>query len=529
MTKWKYNLVVCIICCIGCFIRFGGISVLPAGLNQDEASIGYEAYSLLYDGADRNGNRYPIHLTAWGNGQNALYAYLSIPVIKLFGLSPFSVRFINALFSCVSLLVFFLLIKTTWGRKKGLAALAFFVICPWSIMSARWGLEGNIFPALFLFGVYFLVKGMGKQPYCYLIAALFFGISLYSYGTSYLIVPVFLLLVFIYLFKKGHVTWKTVVPSIAILLLLATPMMLYVVINTFDLQPVEWCGFTIPKMVENRMGGVFNLFSGNFFYTLAKNVVRFFAFLFLQSDNSLYNAIPSFGLIYHVSLPFFLIGIVFVIVKRSWNTVDFVFLAWLASSVLLGVTIHANINRICIIVIPMLYFSLKGMWFVLRQVEGKYKAACRNAVIGFYLVSFSFFAGYYTTSFNKQNKEHFAFGLGEAIQFAEKEFPLSTINVTTHSVNMPYIYVCFYTQLDPDTYRNTVSYERTIGDNGFRKVVSVARYRFVPNSLDYPEAAIVSVDEFLCSQGKAETRNFKKFGNYYVIYPKEKNGCETDI
>ncbi|MBF1030099.1 MAG: hypothetical protein HXK91_07880, partial [Lachnospiraceae bacterium] len=44
---------------LGCFLRFYHLTRLPDGLNQDEASIGYEAFSLAFYGVDRYGNPFP--------------------------------------------------------------------------------------------------------------------------------------------------------------------------------------------------------------------------------------------------------------------------------------------------------------------------------------------------------------------------------------------------------------------------------------------------------------------------------------
>ncbi|MGH2541274.1 MAG: hypothetical protein ACRDIB_00665, partial [Ardenticatenaceae bacterium] len=67
---------------------FGG---MPPGLNQDEVSIGYEAFSLLHFGIERNGFSFPAHLVSWGSGQNVLYAYLAMPFVA-WGLTPVTVR-----------------------------------------------------------------------------------------------------------------------------------------------------------------------------------------------------------------------------------------------------------------------------------------------------------------------------------------------------------------------------------------------------------------------------------------------------
>ena len=60
VMKWlkanNFIILVCIILLLGFLVRLIGITDYPNGLNCDEASIGYEAYSLLNYGIDRNGN-----------------------------------------------------------------------------------------------------------------------------------------------------------------------------------------------------------------------------------------------------------------------------------------------------------------------------------------------------------------------------------------------------------------------------------------------------------------------------------------
>ena len=53
---------------LGCFLRFYHLTTLPDGLNQDEASIGYEAFSLAFYGVDRYGNPFPVYPITWGSG-----------------------------------------------------------------------------------------------------------------------------------------------------------------------------------------------------------------------------------------------------------------------------------------------------------------------------------------------------------------------------------------------------------------------------------------------------------------------------
>ena len=67
-------------------LRCVGFGIIPAGINQDEAMAGVDAWALSQYGTDRYGIRYPVHFTAWKYGQmSVLRSYCMIPLIKLLG------------------------------------------------------------------------------------------------------------------------------------------------------------------------------------------------------------------------------------------------------------------------------------------------------------------------------------------------------------------------------------------------------------------------------------------------------------
>src|SRR3989338_88548 len=79
-------------------LRLFGLTRYPAGLNADEAALGYNAYSLLLTGKDEHGHSWPVNLESFGDFKPAGYAYLLIPFIKIFGLTEFAVRLPSAIF-----------------------------------------------------------------------------------------------------------------------------------------------------------------------------------------------------------------------------------------------------------------------------------------------------------------------------------------------------------------------------------------------------------------------------------------------
>ena len=79
--KSKWILVAILI--LAAVLRLYRLADFPAGLNADEAALGYNAYSLLLTGKDEHGHSWPVNLESFGDFKPAGYAYLLIPFIKV--------------------------------------------------------------------------------------------------------------------------------------------------------------------------------------------------------------------------------------------------------------------------------------------------------------------------------------------------------------------------------------------------------------------------------------------------------------
>ena len=313
IEKIKQNQVKIIVIAIilfGCLIRIFNISNIPNALNCDEASAGYEAYSILNYGIDRNGNFMPSFLVAWGSGQNALLSYVMIPFIKVLGLTTLSVRLPMAILGCISLVIFYLLLKKISNQKIAIIGLTFFAICPWHVMKSRWGLESNLFPDLILIFAYLLVKGLeDKNKILYYLSFIVAGLAAYSYGTSYYFLPVFIIPLLWILVKKEKITIKEAIISLLIVGIVSLPIVLYVVINTLNLPQINLPFLTVPKLEVNRYKELTSIFSSQFFTVAIKNFMDSMRILILQSDGLPWNNVIPFGTMYIFSTIFTLIGI----------------------------------------------------------------------------------------------------------------------------------------------------------------------------------------------------------------------------
>ena len=503
---------------LGILVRVVGIGEAPRGFNQDEASAGYDAFAILKYGIDRNGMHNPVHLIAWGSGQNAAYSWLCMPFIALLGLSVWSVRLPMALVGCVSLVIFYFLLKNIHRENKAFVLLGtfLFAIFPWHIMKSRWSLESNLFPDLVLWGTFLLSQYLRKEKSGYLYTSMFlFGFSAYSYGSAYCFLPFFVLPVGICLLLRKKVTWKQALLGVLVLGGTVLPILLFVFINTFDYPQIELGFLTIPRLYVNRHTEMASVFSGNFLESSLKNFRDALKILVTQEDGLPWNAMPPFGLTYRVTLPLTLWGLVLClknIRKRNAQGPEFLMDLWFAASVVLMFVVKPNINRINIIMIPWMYYTIAGTVDLAGRIPHGPKAA---AVL--FSAAFLLFAKTYFTDYQSMMEHKFSYGLGDAItQAAQAEADRVYV---TDKTDMPYIYTLFYTQTDPNVYRSTVRYRTSHVD--FEEVASFDRYVFgLPETIDPEENAVYVLYQPELEKFPEDEFEMTEWGDFALAVPR---------
>ena len=504
-NNYKIIIMYCVFV-IGFLVRSVSIDKYPKGLNCDEASSGYEAFSILNYGIDRNENSFPVFLEAWGSGQNALYTYIMIPFVKLMGLNIISTRLPMVLISCVSLIVWFKLLKEIKGENFAIIGLCFLAICPWHIMKSRWGLESNVFPDLTLYAIFYIVKYIKENKCNYLyIASMVLGITGYSYGTSYFFLPIFCFLLYIYLLctKKAKIT--SILISLLIIFIICLPIMLYVVINTFDLNQINLGFMTIPKLPVNRYEQQTSLFDGNILYNFIINFKNSFEILIKQNDGCTWNCINGFGIYYIFSLPLLIIGLIEVIKNNEKN--QWIINVWfIAAFLLLFVFKEININRINILFFPLIYYISDGLYLVIKE-----KNIYLN--IGIIFIYTIFFVLFEIKYFNDDNKNFvFVDDIKEMIEYVDL---IETDNIyIDYSFKEPYIYILYYTKCDVHTFINTVQYFDSNNLGRFDNVKAFGKYKFyLPNKkLEQNE---------ICVLKKNDNINYELYKNYKIKEFKE--------
>lgn len=448
----------------GALLRFLCLGSFPPGLNQDEASIGFDAWSLLRWGMDRNGDAWPVLFVSWGSGQNVLYAYLSFPFLALFGLSAVSLRLCAAFWGSVSLAAFWLLARRAGGKGFGLAALALLALNPWHLLLSRWALESNLLPSFLLLGVLALCY-VNRNPWMLCLSAALFALGLYAYGTAFLFLPLFLLGASIRVLRRGYVKLRHFLLALDLFLLIALPLILCQLRNALGLPGMKLLWMTLPALTETRQAATVS-FSPKHLLELGKLLWR-------QSDGLPWNSAGPFGLFYGLpGLLFVLLGLGSLLGKlrkRELGDARFYVLMSLLSALAASLFIDVNVNRVNFLFLPLVWCQAEGLWFLRRRFFPALLPCL--AALGLATV---LLGNWYVTKGAERIGPAFHEGLTEAIAYAESLEPDSVW--ISGRVNMPYIYVLFETKADTREFLDTVRYRNPHG--AFRQVSSFGRYSF---------------------------------------------------
>ena len=451
---------------LGFALRFCGLGSCPWGLNQDEASAGYEAWALLQSGTDRCGSAWPVLFISWGSGQNVLMSYLAMPFIALFGLNELTVRLPNAISGCLSLIVFWLFARRAGGKGFGIFALFILCVNPWHIMMSRWALESNQLPFFLLLGIYFTSRAK-ERPFCLLPAAAAFGLALYAYGTAFFFLPIFLIAAVVWLGRDFRM--KSFLPALGIFIIIAMPVSLCQLRNALGLEGMSLFGLTLPKLTEGRQAAT-SVFGGGGIRAAIANFSSFLKILWTQTDGLSFNSMPLRygGLFYFFGLPTSIAGAALCFARRRRDAGQLMLTALLCG-VLCAFFIDCNINRINMVWLPCIYFSALGSWWILCKVKKLIPAAA--AVM---LCCFVLFCANYKTEFENKGNSSFFPGLGEAIEYC-LDSGCEDIYISNY-VNQPYIFALFYSETSPEKFIDTVDYPYPKA--AFRPVRSFGIFRF---------------------------------------------------
>ena len=498
----KYILIAILI--VAAFLRLWRLGNIPPSLTPDEASLGYNAYSVLKTGRDEYGKLLPVIFKSFGDYKPGLYVYLTVPSVLVFGLNEFAVRLPSALFGIISVWLIYLVVKKLFhsleikNYKLEIIAAAVAAMNPWLIYFSRGAWEVNVSLALTLAGIYFFLKL--EQSTKYIVhSAVFFALTLICYqGAKLSTGIVVLLLIAIYLKRIIKLEPKKIIIAIVLGLLISSPILLSFtsgqtgrleVFSVFSYRrPAEYLQAFLDQGNEKVgtlsyylfhsealnfkrgiMGRYFNHFSGRF--------------LFFEGDwgNPRHSA-PYSGMLLLSDLVLLMVGI-YTLVRSKLNKEHWFIIAWLIlaplPSVLSRDQVHAvrSINMVIPLII-ILSFGLSNIMEILNKNRLKIILYAGGGII--YLAGLLYFLDSYFIHVPKHNSQLWEYGYKQVVQEVSKiQQNYKTIKVQ-QSFAQPYIYFLFYQKYDPAKYQKNA--KLTVADSALDVgyVTQIDNIKFVP-------------------------------------------------
>jgi len=442
------------------------IGNVPSGLYLDEAGQGYSAYSILLTGKDEFGKPYPFIFRAFTDFKPPIYTYLIVPLIPIFGLTVFTVRFPSLVFSVLTIPILFLLInKLTNNKTLANISVILLAISPWHILFGRTAYECNIALFFLISGILLFYFGL-KKPLMLIFSAISFALAFQSYHAQRLITPFMTLILFIkyrqVIFTKSY--RKYVIISFIVGMIILIPSL------TVSFTPgflARATGLNIFSVKEKTPSGTINEGIGNLKPILNNRLLlttKEFAslytsyisprYMFQLGDYGPRSSYPELATFFVWQAPFYIYGLYKLIKSKRLGELKFLILSLLFISPIPAAITRDPYSSIRALqmVIPqtiIITFGILNVWILIKNHIFKYTALLLFAVIVLYSLTKLYSSVIILNEFYRAKE--WDYGWNQLAQTLKSLDPQKTVVVDT-ARHGPYIELLFFLKYDPRIY-----------------------------------------------------------------------------
>jgi 4-amino-4-deoxy-L-arabinose transferase-like glycosyltransferase len=458
-----YKYLLAAVIALALLLRVVNLDTYPGGFTPDEASFGYDAYSLIKTGADQWGVAWPLTFKSFGDYKLPVYTYLTIPSVYAFGLNEYAVRLPNALIGVLAVLTTYFLALELFGHKKKIALLSalFLAVSPWHIALSRGAFEATLTTFFLTGGVYFFLAARNRQ-YLLTVAMFLFGINLFTYHSARFVTPL-VVIALLWIYRKDFPrTKKYTLASAVFLVFLIGAVFSFLTgsgtraVTTTIFSQNLGSGTLRANVVWAQMPGMIaTVLYNEPLFKLAKVISQYVAyfspqFLWMEgARETTYGMLPGMG----VLSIFELAGLVSLIgFYRKHKRAVYLLLLWLligAFPAAVSVGVGHAANRAAIM---MPAYQLLAAFGVVVFFE-RYKVA--KVLEGITLFGIIFIG---ILSFLRMNYEQptiagngMMYGMRELFEYLKKHPDKNVI--LSRSLSEPHVFAAFYDPIDPVTYQ----------------------------------------------------------------------------
>jgi len=523
----KNKIFLILILVLAAFLRLIKLGDLPNSYTPDELAQGYTAYSILLTGKDEWGSTNWLNLRSFGDYKPPLQTLLIIPSIKIFGLTPFAVRFPNAFLSIFTVLLTYL-ISYQFFKNKNISLLStlFMAISPWSLPMSRIALEANVVVFIISLATFlFLKSSQTKNYFLFALSIIIFGVSLFTYHSAKIFTPLFLFFLFFYqkIYRQKVFTIIFVVLFGLLFLFHFQTTNQIKSSRTNDIaifNPTDqWRGvsnnqyemtqnglpYTIVKIFYNKLVYLGEIFSQSYFSYFSPQ------FLITQgAGETTYGMIPGFGVLGIVPT-FGLFILFFLVVKNKYSEFKRPII-FLSLTILIAPLIASlakgqySGNRMSLMMPFIQIISTAGIVLFIENLSPKIKKITSCLIFFIFIFTSGVFLQRYFFQGNQILAKGMLYGHKEAINFVKNNSDVDQV-IYSRKLSEPQAYVSFFEKIDPSITqlesKNWLKYETenvsfldklgeyNLGKYTFREL-SISSDKNLPNAI-----LIGRSDEFL--------------------------------
>lgn len=447
-NRWIYRGALLALLLLGAAVRWVGLDAAPPGLSPDEATNGYDAYSLALTGRDQHGHLLPLTAASINDYRMPGFIYVAVPFVAAMGLSVTSVRLAAAVMGWLALPVVYRLGREMFGPEAGLTATALLALSPWHIPFSRMALEGTTVALVAAASVAAIWRWRGDRRWRWVwLAGALLGLSFYTYSIMKLFTPLLMMGLALALWREVRAHPRQALAMAAIAGLLALP--------------VAWETLTAPDFMQARYNQIAVFKPGRPLDEALGEAVANVGihlgpdFLFIRGDYDALHHPPGVGQLYWIQLPLALAALIGGLGRRRTRPATLTLLAWIAAALapvaLTQITLEGSghSHRAIPMVAAWQLLSGAGMAVLLRKARSRWRAALIVLVALATLAQAGPYLHRYFTVYPGAVLARFDDGMPQAVRTLDALDDDYDTVVFTDMASWPYLHILFFTRYDP--------------------------------------------------------------------------------
>jgi len=344
-----------LVCSAG--LRLHDLSSNPAGFFPDEASTGYDAWSLIRNGADQHGERWPFYFKSFADDIEGTYRYMTLVSILFLGPSVFAVRLPIALAGIFTVVILVHISRHETHRWTTVLAALIAGFLPWHLPYCRTGQRIMLLPFALAFWYWIRCRAFDRDDHrLHMVSWLVLGLSIYTYVAARIVVPMLAVAVWV----QDLIIRRSIRHSIVHATILFTALL-----------PFFYHAWSNPELFMLRFQQVSVMDPSESIVQNAKTIIANYIqhflprFLFIAGDANLRHHQLGFGQLFKIQALLAPLGIILMWKQRNHRRLPLLFLLLIAPlPAALSGEGNPHALRSIAMMIPLIMFSIDGFLYI---------------------------------------------------------------------------------------------------------------------------------------------------------------------